>query len=153
MFQRSLLVGQIFFGAPNCPVRALRYYHSYMSEHPELRKGRRCLFIPIKDNNAGKELISRWTCATIVDSHATLEKSRNLPKTVKAHEVCAVAISLQRYNKVDLKSVMKAGRCCSGGTFISFYLCPQADLICKAGPVVASGEVVVITSSPWIFYL
>ena len=35
------------FGAPNCPVRALKYYHRYMSEHPELRKGRRCLFIPL----------------------------------------------------------------------------------------------------------
>ena len=28
------------FGAPNCPVRALRYYHRFMTEHPELRKGR-----------------------------------------------------------------------------------------------------------------
>ena len=28
------------FGTPNCPVRALRYYHRYMTEHPELRKGR-----------------------------------------------------------------------------------------------------------------
>ena len=29
------------FGAPNCPVRALKYYHRYMSEHSELyvRKG------------------------------------------------------------------------------------------------------------------
>ena len=34
------------FGTPNCPVRALKYYHRYMSEHPELRKGRRCLFTP-----------------------------------------------------------------------------------------------------------
>ena len=31
------------FGAPNCPVRALKYYHRYMSEHSELhvRKGTR----------------------------------------------------------------------------------------------------------------
>ena len=48
--------GKSDFGAPNCPVRALRYYHRYMTEHPELRKGRRRLFIPFKDNNAGKEL-------------------------------------------------------------------------------------------------
>ena len=48
--------GKPDFGAPNCPVRALRYYHRYMTEHPELRKGRRRLFIPFKDNNAGKEL-------------------------------------------------------------------------------------------------
>ena len=44
------------FGAPNCPVRAPKYYHRYMSEHPKLRKGRRRLFIPFEDNNAGREL-------------------------------------------------------------------------------------------------
>ena len=33
------------FGAHYCPVRALRYYHRYMTEHPELRKGRRHLFL------------------------------------------------------------------------------------------------------------
>ena len=50
--------GKPDFGAPNCPVRALKYYHRYMTELPELRKGR-CLFIPFKDNklnNAYKEL-------------------------------------------------------------------------------------------------
>ena len=39
--------GRPEFRAPNCPVRVLKYYHRYMSEHPELRKGRRCLFIPL----------------------------------------------------------------------------------------------------------
>ena len=34
------------FGAPNCPVTALRYYHRYLTEHPELRKDRRRLFCP-----------------------------------------------------------------------------------------------------------
>ena len=47
--------GKSEFGAPNCPVRALRYYHRYLTEHPELRKDRRRLFVPIKDNNAGKD--------------------------------------------------------------------------------------------------
>ena len=46
------------FGAPNCLVRALRYDHRHMTEHPELRKGRHHLFIPFKDNNAGKEPLS-----------------------------------------------------------------------------------------------
>ena len=36
--------------APNSPVRALRYYHRY----PELRKGRHCLFVPIKDSYTRK---------------------------------------------------------------------------------------------------
>ena len=68
--------GKPYFGAPMCPVRALRHYHRYMTEHPESRKGRRRLFILFKDNNVGKELsaasISRLICTTIVDYHATL---------------------------------------------------------------------------------
>ena len=50
---------------------------------------------------------SRWIRATIVDSHTFLEKSKILPKTVKAHEVRAVATSLQLSNKVDMQTVMK----------------------------------------------
>ena len=72
----AIPTGKPEFGAPNCPLRALRYYHRYLTEHPELRKDRRRLFVPIKDNNAGKELsaapISRWICTTIVDSHAAM---------------------------------------------------------------------------------
>ena len=148
---RSSVEFELKFGAPNCPVRALRCHHRYITEHPELRKGRRRLFIAIKDNNAGKELsaatISRWICTTIVDSHAALQKS----KTIKAHEVPAVATLLQLCNKV-LKTVMKAGRWSNGATFTSFYLrdlCPQADHIPvrKTGPVVVAGEIVMISSS------
>ena len=102
--------GKSDFDAPNCPVRALRYYHRYMTEHPELKKGRRRLFIPIKDNNAGKELcattISRWIYTTTVDSHAALRDSKSIPGNIKAHVVCAV----QLFNKVGLQAVMKAGR-------------------------------------------
>ena len=111
--------GKPEFGAPNCPARALKYYHRYMSEHPYLRKGRRRLFIPFKDNNAGKELsaasISRWICTTIVDSHASIQGNKNIPGKVKPHEVHAVATSLQLLNRVDLQAVMKAGRWSSGG--------------------------------------
>ena len=125
-FIPAIPTGKPEFGAPNCPVRALRYYHWYLSEHPELRKDRRRLFVPIKDNNAGKELsafsISRWICTTIVDSHAAIQDSKKLSGSVKAHKVRAVATSLQLFNKVDLHSVMKAGRWSSGGTFTSFYL-------------------------------
>ena len=69
-----------------------------MTEHPELMKGRLCLFVSSKDNNAGKELsaasISRWICTTIVDSHASLQSSEKIPGKVKAQEVHAVATSL-----------------------------------------------------------
>ena len=87
--------GKSEFGAPNCPVRALRYYHRHLTEHPELGKDRRRP--SIKDNNAGKELsastISRGICSTIVDSHAAIQNSRNLSGSVKAHGVRAGATS------------------------------------------------------------
>ena len=112
--------GKSEFGATHCPVRALRYYHRYLTEHPELRKDRRRLFVPIKDNNAGKELsastISRWICTTIVDSHAAIQNSRNLSGSVKA--------------------------------FTSFYLgdlFPQADSLQRAGPIVAAGDIIRIS--------
>ena len=149
----AIPTGKPEFGAPNCPVRALRYYHRYLTKHPELRKDRRRLFVPIKDNNAGKELsapsISRWICTTIVDSHAAIQDSKNLSGSVKAHEVRAVATSLQLFNKADLHSVMKAGRWSSGGTFTSFYLrdlCPQAESLQRAGPIVAAGDIVKIST-------
>ena len=119
----AIPTGKPEFSAPNCPVRALRYYHRYLTEHPNLRKERRRLFVPIKDNNA---------------------------RSVKAHEVRAVATSLQLFNKVDLHSVMKAGRWSSGGTFTSFYLrdlCPQAESLRRAGPIVAAGDIVRISTS------
>ena len=142
------MTGKPDFGAPNCPVRAIRYYHRYMMEHPELRKGRRRLFIPFKDNNVCKELsaasISRWICTIIVDSHTSIQSSKNIPGKVKAHEICAVTTSLQLFKKVDVQAVMKAKRWSSGGTFTYFYLrdlCPQPDSIWKTGPVVAAGEI------------
>ena len=68
-----------------------------MTEHPELRKGRHCLIIPIKDTSVGKELntaaISRWICTTLVDSHAALQNSKCIPGKVKAHEVRAVVLN------------------------------------------------------------
>ena len=133
------------FGAStcNCPVKDLWYYHRYHTEHPDLRRGKRRLLIPIKDNNAGKELsaatISRWICTVIVDSHAACENSKTI--SVKAHKVRAVATSLQLFNKVDLQMVMKTGRWSSGGTFTSFYLrdlCPQVDTLRESGPLVAA---------------
>ena len=84
-----------------------------------------------------------------MDSHASIQSSKNIPQKVKAHEVRAVATSVQLFNKVDLQAVMKAGGWSSGGTFTSFYLsdlCPQADSIEKTGPVVPAGEIVEISS-------
>ena len=142
------------FGAPNYTVRVLHYYHRYLTEHPELRKGRTVYLYRLDTNNAGKELcaatITRWIWITIVDSHAALQNSKIIPGSVKSNEVGAVATSLQLFNKVDLQTVMKAGRWSSGGTFTSIYLsdlCPQGDRICKTRPVVAARGIVMISCS------
>ena len=150
----AVATGKSEFGAANCPVRALRYYHRYLTEHPELRKGRRCLFVPIKNNKAGKELsaatISRWICTTVVDSHAALQNSKISPGSVKAYKVRAVATLLQQsivnflllLNIVDLQAVMKAGSWFTGGTFTSGTSAHKLT-----GPVVAAGGIVMISSS------
>ena len=140
----AVLTGKPDFGAPNCPSEGAQVL---------LRKGRRHLFISFKDNNVGKELsaasISRWICTTIVDSHASLQSSMNIPGNVKAQEVRVVATPLQQFMKVDLQAVMKAWRWSSGGTVTSFYLrdlCLQADSIRKTGSVLATGKIVEISS-------
>ena len=65
-FIPAVSTGKNEFGAPNHPVRALRYYHQFMKNHLELWKDRHRLFIPVKEINSGKELstatISRWIC-------------------------------------------------------------------------------------------
>ena len=81
----------------------------------------------------------------IVDSYAAMQNSKSLSGSVKAHEVRAVATSLQLFNKVDLQTVMKAGRWSSGGTFTAFYLrdlCPQSRT--SGG---SAGDIIVISSS------
>ena len=140
--------GKSEFGAPKCPVRALRYYHRHLTEHPELGKNRRRLFVPIKEITPVRSLVHPPFLGGS-DSHAAIQNSRNLSGSVKAHEVRAVATSLQLSNKVDLHSVMKAGRWSSGGTFTSFYLrdlCPQADSLQRVGPIVAAGDIIRISS-------
>ena len=47
------------FGAPNCPVRALRYYHRHLTKHPELRKDRRHLFYQSRTITPVRGLVHR----------------------------------------------------------------------------------------------
>ena len=141
------------FAAPNCPVRGLRYYHRYMTKHPELRKGRCRLFIPYEDNNVGKELsaasISGWICILmlwiLMLPFRTARVSKERSKLMRS--VLWLLITI--FNKVDLQAVMKAGRRSGGGTFMSFYLrdlCPQADSIRKTGTNVTTEEIIKIYS-------
>ena len=79
-----------------------------MTEHPELRKGRRRWFIPIKDNNAGKEFsaatISRWICTTKVDSHAALQYSKSIPD--RSNSTATGAIVKNLASNVNLSHYM-----------------------------------------------
>ena len=72
-----------------------------MSEHPELIKKSR-LFIPLlrttmRARSSLQPLFQGGYFTTIVDSHASLQSSKNIPGKVKAHEVHAVATSLQLF--------------------------------------------------------
>ena len=70
-FIPAVPTGKSEFGTPNCPVRALHYYHRYLTEHPELSAA----------------TISRWICTTIVNSHAGIQNSKCFSGSVKSHEL------------------------------------------------------------------
>ena len=76
-----------------------------MKVNPELRKLRHQLFIPIKNNKTRVQLsaatISWWICNTIMEALAVLSDSIDLPKSVKAREVCTVVTSGQLFSKMD----------------------------------------------------
>ena len=90
------------------------YYFHFMMERPELRRGRCQLFILTEDSNMGKELgaatISlldlQHHCRGLMQIHVWTD-GKNLPLTVKAHEVQAFATSLQLFSKVDLQTVSR----------------------------------------------
>ena len=83
-FIAAVPTGKIEFGVLNCPDRAHQFYHHFMKDHPELRKVRWLLFIPVNDNNSGAATISRWICNTIVESHAALCDSKTSQKQLKS---------------------------------------------------------------------
>jgi hypothetical protein len=146
----AIPTGQEQFGHPNCPVRALKIYRRRTTDQG-IRKGRKHLFIPLKDVKQGVEIsgttISRWICNTITITHDS--QQANPPSGVKAHEVRAVATSLRLFTSTPLNQVLEAGRWHSGGTFSKFYLrdlVPQQLSIRSAGSVVAAGQVVTLPS-------
>ena len=139
--------------APNCPVRALKYYHRRTSE-PSVRKGRKKLFIPLKDNHQGMEIststISRWLCTIISLAHDQLPRERRLELNINAHEVRAVATSLHLFHSSLPKAVMQAGRWRSDSAFASHYLRDLASIyedLIETGPLVAASRVITIPTS------
>jgi hypothetical protein len=74
----AIPTGKQQFGHPNCPVRALKYYHR-RTRDPSIRKGRLHMFIPLKDVNQGHELsgstISRWIAQRLLQ-HINLFPAR-----------------------------------------------------------------------------
>ena len=87
-FIPAVHTGKPQFAVPLCCVSVLRYCHPCMKDHPDLRKGRRHLFIPIKYNNFFKQLsaatISWWICNTMEQPHSAPYDSKCLPRTIKA---------------------------------------------------------------------
>ena len=97
-----------------------------MTEHPKLRKGRHLLFIPIKDDNAGKGLsaatISRWICTTVlVDSHAALQNSKSIPGKVKAHEVRTTLTKAVLQKTMSISGKVKAHEVCTVATLLQLF--------------------------------
>ena len=86
--------------------------------------------------------ISRWICINTVDNTSWyLGKKQGYQKISKLTKSMQWPPNYSFFNKKDMQTVMKAGTWSSGGTFTSFYLrdlCPQADHIRQAGPVVAT---------------
>ena len=116
----ALPTGSTEFGAPLCPVRAIRYYRRKTTD-PQLRRGRKRLFIPFKDNNNQKEIsaasISRWITSVIAKAHSDQGEDVELRKSlgIRAHDVRAVAASLLKLDGASVTEVMRAGRWASGG--------------------------------------
>jgi hypothetical protein len=146
----AIPTGQSQFGHTNCPVRALRLYRRRTTDQG-IRKGRKHLFIPIKDVKPGVEVsgatISRWICIAIT----TAPEGQHMvpPSGVKADEVRAVSTSLCFFTSTPLSQVLEASHWHSGGTFSQFYLrdlAPQEWSIRSAGSVVAAGQVVTLPS-------
>ena len=128
-----------------CPVRALRIYFNRVFPR---RKGRKRLFISHQDSyekEISVDSISRWIVQTIKLAHSANNVDQ-VPVSVNAHEVRAIASSWAWSNKVPLDDVVKAGFWSSENSFIRFYLRDTSVLASSLGligPVVAAQAVVV----------
>ena len=134
--------GKPDFGAPNCPVRALRYYHRYMTEHSELRRADTACLFHSRTTVWGRSSVQ--PLSLVGSARVSQERSKLMRPVLRL-----LHYNKKNFQQIDLQAIMKARRCFSGGTFVSFYLrdlCPQADSIQKTRPVVVTGEVIEISS-------
>ena len=140
-------------------LQALRFDQNYIQFKPK-GAGVTLYFSPefMRKNQKPNQVNDPWFIPVVLNGKPEFgapnscrhSEQQKFSGSVKAHEVRAVATSLQLFNKVDLHAVMKAGRWSSGGSFTSFYLrdlCPQADSLQRAGPIVAAGDVIRISST------
>ena len=89
--------------ASNCPVRALRYFHRYITEHPEFRKGRRRLF-----------LLSFFKCLILIIYIL-------LNNISSSHRYCVLDITQLSSHRYCAQDGHKKGNC-NGLESISAYL-------------------------------
>ena len=128
-----------------CPVRALRYY---LDKTKDLRKGKKLLFIAIKEGyskDISKATISSWIKQSIILTYQKSDQEVQNVSQVKAHEVRALAASLAFKGGVALDEIMASCFWRSHSTFTNFYLidlCWHNGDVMKIGPVVAAQHVV-----------
>ena len=124
-----------------CPVRAFRYY---LDKTKDLRKGKKLLFVAIKEGyskDISKATISSW----IILAYQKSDQEVQNVSQVKAHEVRALAASLAFKGGVALDEIMASCFLRSHSTFTNFYLkdlCWHNGDVMKIGPVVAAQHVV-----------
>ena len=128
-----------------CPVRAVKIYLR-RTKHARKKEGSR-LFLPIIGNqmSVSKNTISGWLKAVIRTAYqADCADMQTLFK-VSAHEVRALATSVQFSRNQSLEAVMEAASWRCPSTFSSFYLRDLAMVskeLYSLGPLVAAQGIV-----------
>ena len=105
-----------------CPVRALRYY---LDKTKDLRKGKKLLFVPIKEGHSkdiSKPTISSCIKQSIILAYQKSDQEVQNVSQVKAHEVRSLVASLAFKGGVALDEIMASCFWRSHSTFTNFYL-------------------------------
>ena len=140
-----VLTGKPNFGAPNCPVRALRYYHLiHDCRAPGVKEGQTLLVYSIQRQPCGE------------GAQCSLYLSLDLQHYPRIARVSQERSKLMRSVMWLLHYNFSTSRhtSCHEDKEMVFYLrdlCAQADRIQKTGPVVAAGEITEISSLVSLF--
>ena len=132
-----------------CPVRAMK---TYLSRTQAFRPQLKSLFISTlkKPKVVAKNTISFWLREVIRRAYQS-NNSIEIPKSIRIHEIRAIAPSLLFDRNFEISQVLKAGVWKRQTTFTSFYLREISHQYLDSyslGPIVAAQEVVHTSSRP-----